>query len=620
MKSIVIIRIEQGVIHMRQLKARLSKLKASISIQTYKRPMVFLISIMILINLLILIVSALIAFRVDDSFSSVIDALVNGSLKWMLTPNAILTVENPLTMVLAVFVLITGLVLFSGTIIALTTNALKDYFQKKQSGGGKIILENHIIILHWNNKVPELVADLIHMDSHKVTIMVLADIEKIQAERMIALAVMQNQKTKKKITNLNVLVKSGNPLNLDDLDDISIQAADSILIMSKDGDVSTVADFYKSDLLAIKQVLALGQIDLPKSPPIIVEVKDIETKHKLINLSKVVKPLQTKHIIPICFDRRLGQIIAQTISDSRMEDIYLELFSFRGSEIYAIEKMTFEECLLTRSHAIPLSTNDHHLFVLSESALDAKQINQTVLNPKTLNVKILEEKNQHTIFIMGNNHKLPFIMESFKLYGQMHESTFKSQHYQDNQIKEALDAINELNQPATLILLSDEDKPKDALDANVLDHLIYLQTRLKNPNVKIIVELLDPKNDHLFKDFAIENTIISNKIISLLLSKLALFKETADFYDDLLTISPKENSKDSQAITIYPATSCFSESFPMLFESKKHLITSVYHSFNQSVMIIGFIRDQVLHLLDGDLNKAQTVEIRQTDDCVFFRI
>ena len=605
---------------MRKIKARLSKLKASISIQTYKRPMVFLISIMILINLAILIVSALIAYRVDDTFTSVIDALVNGSLKWMLNPNAILTVENPQTMVLAVLVLITGLVLFSGTIIALTTNALKDYFQKKQSGGGKILLENHIVVLHWNNKVPELVADLIHMDTHKVTIMVLADIEKTHAERMIALSVMQNQPTKKKITNLNVLVKSGNPLSLDDLDDISIQNADSILIMSKDGDISTVDEFYKSDLLAIKQVLALGQIALPKSPAIIVEVKDIETKHKIINLSKIVKPLQSKHIIPICFDRRLGQIIAQTISDSRMEDIYLELFSFRGSEIYPIEAMPFETCLETRSHAIPLSSNQQHTFVLSESLQDARKQSKDVIEPRSLKVKRLVEKGQHTILIIGQNHKLPFIMESFSLYEKIHQSTFTSMHFDDTQTELAIQKINELKQPATLILLSDENKPKDALDANVLDHLIYIQSNLKNPNVKIIVELLDPKNDQLFKDFAIENTIISNKIISLLLSKLALFKDTADFYEDLLTISPNQNQLDSQAISIHSAKVCFNEPFPLVFASKKHLINSVYQAFDKKLMMIGYFRDERLTLFDGDLNKREATEIKETDDCVFFKL
>jgi hypothetical protein len=602
----------------KKIKSKLAKFKASISIQTYKRPMVFLISIMVLINIIILWIAALIAYQIDDSFNSVLDALTNGSLKWMLTPNAILTIENPKTMVLAVSVLIIGLVLFSGTIIALTTNALKDYFQKKQSGGGRILLEDHIAILNWNNKVPELVADLVHIETKKITVIVLADIDKTHAEKTIALAVKRNHDSKFKIKNLNVLVKNGNPLSRDDLDDISIQKADSILVMSKDGDTSKVDTFYTSDLFAIKQVLALGQIDLPKIPPIIVEIKDIETKEKLLTLKKVVHSLEEKEILPICFDRRLGQMIAQTIIDSRMEDLYLELFSFEGSEVYSISKIEIEACLKQKSHAIPLSIHEDKLYVLSRSIATANQEGTYISNPKPLKTKPLKERAKHVVYMIGENKKIPFILESFKLYESMHDRVFDFFHYKDNQMKDALDHINNQKDHLTIVLLSDENKSKDVLDANVLDHLIYIQANIK-VKAKIIVELLDPKNDQLFKDFAIENTIISNKIISLLLSKLALFKETAPFYEDLLTISPYGDLKDSQALLIHSAKDCFKDSFPILFDSFKHLIESVYHAFDKELIPIGYFRSGKLYLFEGNLDQKKSVELNESDDLILFK-
>jgi len=119
---------------------------------------------MVLLNVLILCIAAIIALGIDDSFNGFIDAFANGSLKWMLTPNAILQITNPNLLILAVTVLVIGMILFTGTIIALTTNAIKDYFQKKKSGSGKIYLDNHVVILNWNNKVPELVADLLHVE------------------------------------------------------------------------------------------------------------------------------------------------------------------------------------------------------------------------------------------------------------------------------------------------------------------------------------------------------------------------------------------------------------------------------------------------------------------------
>ncbi|MFA5275010.1 MAG: hypothetical protein WC339_06010, partial [Candidatus Izemoplasmatales bacterium] len=135
---------------MKKLKARLAKARSMISIKTYKRPMLFIIMTMVLLNLLILVLAAFIALAIDDDFTSFLDAFANGSLKWMMSPNSIVLIENPQTLILAVVVLVTGMILFSGTIIALTTNAIKDYFQKKKSGSGKILLENHIVILNWN--------------------------------------------------------------------------------------------------------------------------------------------------------------------------------------------------------------------------------------------------------------------------------------------------------------------------------------------------------------------------------------------------------------------------------------------------------------------------------------
>ena len=114
---------------MKKLKARLLKARSLVSIKTYKQPMVFVILLMIFINIVILCVAAVIALLIDDTFTSFIDAFANGSLKWMITPNAILEIENPNTLFLAVTVLVVGMVLFTGTIIALTTNLIKDYFQ-----------------------------------------------------------------------------------------------------------------------------------------------------------------------------------------------------------------------------------------------------------------------------------------------------------------------------------------------------------------------------------------------------------------------------------------------------------------------------------------------------------
>ncbi len=595
---------------MNKLKARILRARSLISIKTYKRPMLFIISMMVLLNLIILSVAAVIALFIDDSFDGFIDAFANGSLKWMLTPNAILSITNPRTLILAVVVLVIGLILFSGTIIALTTNAIKEYFQKKKSGSGKIILSRHIVVINWNNKVPELVADLLHVAGKEVTVMILAQIDKAYAEKQIVNSIQKINKADREIVNFNVLVKQGDPLVHSDLEDISINEADTILIMNRDEHETIAKEMSKSDLNVIKVILSLGRIEFKHNPPIVAEIKNIETKGKILTMSKVVHTIHEHTLLPICFDRRLGQIIAQTIINPLMEDLYLSLFSFEGSEVYYLPDTDFDTCLKYNSHVVPLASENKALFVLSLSD-ETKLIKTDVpYEVKTIKTKKISETANLDVHIIGKNNKLAFILDSFKEYEKLHMSEFRANWIEAEKLPELVYALNDSSKPSTIVLLSDESVASDCLDANVIDNLIYLEGNLTKKDVNIIVELLDPQNDHIIKDFNIRNTIISNKIISLLLSKLALFKETAPFYENLLTIEANDLGEDLQSIIIQKAEDLFKENLPIAFDSKKSLVASVYESFQKKVIPMGYFRNDKLVIFAGNLheNSAETIE------------
>ena len=607
------------MISLKKIKDRIARAKSLISIKTYKRPLIYIILLMIFINLFILSIAAIIALSIDDSYTTFIDAFANGSVKWMLTPNAILEIENPQTLALAVVVLVTGLILFSGTIIALTTNAIKDYIQKKNSGSGKIHLDQHIVILNWNSKVPELVSDLLFVESKEVTVMILADVDKQYAEKQIVNSI-DKIKGSRDIGKMNVLVKKGDPLLKSDLDDISIINAKAILIMNPDQHEHVTKNMSKSDLFVIKTILSLGPIEFQYHPPIVVEIKHIETKEKIITLSKVVEQLHEHVIMPICFDKRLGQIIAQTLIENRIEDVYLSLFSFQGSEVYTLENISFEQALKEYSHVVPLAKKGNQLFVLSlNNAIKNKKSNHD-FKPFTFKKKKFLESHQLEVFIFGKNNKLSFILDSFKQYEVIHGSKFKATWMDENDIETFVNEVNEKKTKTTILLLSDEVVDEDALDANVINNLIYLEGHLTNPNVHIIVELLNPKNDPIVKGFSIKNTIISNKIISLLLSKLALFNETAPFYEDLLTIAPNASNIDSQAILIEKSIDIIQEKFPLEFNSKKQLLESIYYTFNKEMMLIGYYKGSQLFMIEGDLHLSEKILIEEADSLILMKI
>jgi hypothetical protein len=601
------------------LKHKFAKTKSIISIKTYKRPLFYIILMMVFLNLLILSIAAIIAISIDDNYTNFIDAFANGSLKWMLTPNAILEIDNPNTLILAVLVLITGLVLFSGTIIALTTNQIKEFIQKKNAGSGKILLDYQIVVINWNSKVAELVSDLIYVESSEVTIVILANIDKTYAEKQIQSSI-KNRTSNNDLLKINVLVKNGDPLSYQDLNDVSIENARAILIMNPDEHQLVSEDMSKSDLYVIKNILTLGPIHFKYDPPIVVEIKYIETKDKILTLSKAVKSLHEHNIMPICFDKRLGQIIAQTLIEPKIKDVYSSLFSFEGSEIYLLENTTIDQCLKEYSHAIPLASIDSKLFVLSPNNKIKHKKSIQEIKPISLKTKKINESHQIEIYIVGKNNKLSFILDSFTQYEKIHQSKFSANWIKDNELKDCIEKLNHSGNQATILLLSDEMAHDEAMDANIINQLIYIESNLKNKNIDIIVELLDPKNETIIKGFNINNTIISNKVISLLLSKLALFQETSIFYENLLSIAPNRSNEDNQSILIEKISNLIDVKEKIVFKSKKQAIESLYIAFNKKMMLFGFFRKDELFILDDDLNKEIDIELLEDDLLILMRL
>jgi len=598
------------------IENQIKKTRSMVSVSTYKRPKLFVILTMVFINLVILAIASVIAMMINPDINAFIPAMGN-SIKWLLTPNAILDIEHTETLVLATLVFVIGLILFSGTIIALTTNSIKEYFQKKETNSGKIYLEDHIVILNYNTKVPELVSDLLYIGEKDLNILILSELDKSYIERNLLNELRKSKKFIQNLAHVRLLVKQGNPLLKSELEDISIEHAKAILVMNKD--TKKDDDLFHSDMNVIKIILGLAEFTFLKKATVVSEVKHYESKLRIESLKSLIKGFSDVLVLPICFDRRLGQIMAQTILDNKMDDIYLSLFSFQGAEVYLLENHAFDDCLLHHSHMIPLEERGSDLYVLAEHLTDTFKRSSDLFETKVLKSKKWLEKKHTPIYIVGHNNKLQFLMQSFDEYEKLYQQKYPLHIWDEKEIDHMIAMLNANQDEATILLLSNENALEDAMDTNVLGTLIDIQSQLKNPNIHVIVELLEPKNSRLIQDFRIEKTIISNKIISLLLSKLALFPETADFYDQLLTISPSKDGKDDYAITVKRADESFDESFPLRFSSKKQLISSAYVSKEKEAILIGFFRNEQLTLFSGNLHVEEPVLVLENDLLIWMK-
>ncbi len=599
---------------MSKANKRASKTRSLLNVQTHKHPKLFVIGTMLAINVIIVTLAAVVAWLIDESFTSVLDAFVNGSMKWLLTPNAVLGVENPATFALAVFVLIVGLVLFSGMIIGLATNMIKDFLFKKEAHEGVLRLQNHIVVLNYNNKVPEFIADLVHVKSRAVNVVILTPTAQAYAEKHLLEAIKRLGGAHQTLNHLNIFVKTGDVLLEQNLNELAIEHAQTLVVMSDDEKTPAAAD-----LEVLKVLLTLGNLNIPDTN-MVVEIKTSATKEKINTLKATVERLRKHHIEPVCFDRRLGQMMAQAVIHPAIEDVYLSLFSFEGSEAYRCHNTNFETILKHHSHAIPVMREGEDVYVYTDSNATKDLRSDEVIDIPQMTLNLDTQQVLPRIILVGENRKLPYVLEAFKAFEALHQTTLSIDTWSFEQLPELCKDLMQEDDPITLLLLSKDDGPSDLVDAQIIHALIHLEVHLPHPNKQVIVELLDPRNDRLVKEFTIENTIISNKLVALMLSKIALFPETIRFYDRLLTIEPSMSTRDDDALELMPASKVLEGPFPRHFTSAKAWVKGCYHHSQNSRVPIGLLRGDHLLSLSGNLQASEPYIIEQDDWIVWFKV
>ena len=154
---------------MKKLKSFFLKLKAKKTLRTYQKPLAVTLVTLLLINIAVLCVGSTLALILDTQYygkeffdGKFIYAFITNAT-WMISPNTLTKLEvgsNKLMLVLAIIIVILGMILFSGAIIATVTTALRSFIDKKSKAKGKIIVNNHFVILNWNSKVPEMIYNL----------------------------------------------------------------------------------------------------------------------------------------------------------------------------------------------------------------------------------------------------------------------------------------------------------------------------------------------------------------------------------------------------------------------------------------------------------------------------
>jgi hypothetical protein len=232
-----------------------------------------IISWLALVTFLLVILAGLILFITGlsaDPESNEPLGLVEGiwqSLMRVLDAGTVTGDEGWAFRIFMLLITIAGLFIFS-SLIGSISSGIDESISNLRKGKSKVIESNHTLILGYSSMIYSVISELClaNESQKKAVIVILADLDKVEIEDDIRSRI-QDTKTSK------IIVRSGNPLDFQDLQMVNYNEAKAIILLSPENEENP-------DNQVIKSVLSItGNKNRKKEPyHIIAEIKSNENK------------------------------------------------------------------------------------------------------------------------------------------------------------------------------------------------------------------------------------------------------------------------------------------------------------------------------------------------------
>ncbi|MEK7784868.1 MAG: potassium transporter TrkA [Chloroflexota bacterium] len=457
-----------------------------------------------------------------------------------------------------------GGIFIISALIGIINNGIEDKLDELRKGRSNVIESGHTVILGWSPQVFSIISELAiaNANQRRPRIVVLGAEDKVEMEDAIHDRVPNLGRTR-------VVCRTGSPIDLDDLDMVSLQTSKSVIVLSPEGD--------DPDTHVIKTMLAItnGPNRRPGPYHIVAEIQD----QRNMEVAKMVGRDEAELVL---IGDLISRITVQTCRQSGLSVVYTELLDFGGDEIYfkaepGLTGKTFGEALLAYedSAIIGLRLKDggvqlnppmnsvigggDQIIAISE---DDDTIRLSGLKDLGLNASAIrdakggEAKAERTL-ILGWNWRVPTIINELDNYVAAGSAVTIVAAVEDGEAEIArqcpdifnqkvafqqgdttdrrtLDALNIPSYNHVIILCSDtlDQQQADARALITLLHLRDIGDRSGN-SFSIVSEMLDIRNRALAEVARPDDFIVSEKLISLMLSQVSENKELNAVFTDL---------------------------------------------------------------------------------------
>lgn len=464
----------------------------------------------------------------------------------------------------AMLVVTIGGLIMVASLIGIISSAFDRKVEDLRKGRSRVLESDHTLILGWSQKVLPIVSELCiaNESRRKPAIVVLADRDKVELEDELK-AVLPRK------TSTRIIVRSGDPMDLGDLELGNPHTARSIILVAPEGSEDP-------DSIVIKMALALtnnprrGEGELN----IVGELQDARNLEAATLVGRdEVSWVLTRDLI--------SRITVQTCRQSGLSGVYTELLDFEGDEIYFTaqpslagktyfdaelsfaESSVFgiargETVMINPDAATVLEADDRLIVISADDSAVKIGAPGTPDTAAITGTPDLDRRPERTL-VLGHNSDLGTILRELDEYvtkGSQativaeakppklpeFESLAVDYLRGDTTSRAMLESLDVPSFDHIIVLAYKETLDAQRADARTLVTLLHLREIGDNAGTElnIVSEMLDDRNREIAEVTKADDFIVSDKLISLTLSQLSENRLLAKVFDSLFSSDGSE--------------------------------------------------------------------------------
>lgn len=474
--------------------------------------------------------------------------------------------------VMMLMVTLGGIFIISA-LISVISSGLQGRLDALSQGRSRVIEEGHTIILGWNEQVFTIVQELSIANENLKDgcIVIMGEEEKSVMDQQIRERVGN-------VGSIRIVCRTGSPLDASSLEILNLLKAKSIIVLAPAGD-DTDSEVLKTVLAILRSTKASG-----KKLHIVAELRNNTNKP----IAEVVGGDEVEWLLT---EDIVARVVAQTCHQSGLSLIYTDLMDYSGDEIYFFNhpqlpgKKYGEVLNLFERNAVmgiwqygkksvlnpPMETiigSQDKLFLIAEDddkiflTEDCKSLidwdlivkkeksqepgeNVLVLGWNKHAVKMLKEQDN---YMVTNSHILVIankdLIKEDPSWGrlQLNNSEVKFQ-YGLTTDRQMLNNLNLQDYQHVILLSYSDNLSRQVADSKTLITLMHLRDISRKCDLchfSIVSEILDIRNRNLAEENKVDDFIVSDKIISLLISQVSETKELNDVFTDIFDVEGSE--------------------------------------------------------------------------------